>query len=141
MKAGRMNRWLLGAGALALFTAAVHLVAGGHSVAAPLLASTLDEVPRITMYGVWHLVSLVLALSGVALLLSARPQALPPARWMVAFIGVLWLGFGVVMLCVAALEAGEGWWLKLPQWLLLMPVGALALAALRQQPQTSGDAT
>ena len=138
MKGERMNRWLLSAGTLALFTAGVHLVGGGHTIAAPLLASTLAEVPRITMYGVWHLVSLVLALSGVALLLAARPRALASARWMVAFIGVLWLGFGLVMLCVAAVEAGDGWWLKLPQWLLLMPVGALALAALRR-PATSSE--
>jgi hypothetical protein len=132
-----MNRWLLSAGLLALFTAAVHVVAGGRGIAAPLLASTLAEVPRITLYGVWHLVSLVLALSGAALLLAARPRALAPARWMVAFIGALWLGFGLVLLGIAALQPGGGWWLKLPQWLLLMPVGALALAALRT-PNPSG---
>ncbi len=51
---------------------------------------------------------------------------------MVAFIGALWLGFGLVLLCIAALQPGGGWWLELPQWLLLMPVGALALAALRR---------
>lgn len=127
-----MNGKLLCAGLLALFTAAVHLVAGGRGIATPLLASTLADVPRITMYGVWHLVSLVLALSGAALLVAARPRALPAARWMVAFIGLLWLGFGLVVLGIAALQPGSGWWLKLPQWVLLMPVGALALAALRQ---------
>jgi hypothetical protein len=137
MNADRMNRWLMSAGLLALFTAAVHVVAGGRGIASPLLASTLAEVPRITLYGVWHLVSLVLALSGAALLLAARPRALPSARWMVAFIGALWLGFGLVLLAIAALQPGDGWWLKLPQWLLLMPVGALALAALRR-PHRSG---
>ena len=138
MRSARMNGKLLSAGLLALFTAAVHLVAGGRGIAAPLLESSLAEVPRITMYGVWHLVSLVLALSGAALLLAARPHALAPARWMVAFIGLLWLGFGGVVLGVAALQPGSGWWLKLLQWLLLLPVGALALAALRQ-PLPSDD--
>lgn len=137
MNPGGTNRRLLSAGLLALFTAAVHVVAGGRGIAAPLLASTLAEVPRVTLYGVWHLVSLVLALSGAALLLAARPRALAPARWMVAFIGALWLGFGLVLLGIAALQPGGGWWLKLPQWLLLMPVGALALAALRT-PNPSG---
>ncbi|WP_284619643.1 hypothetical protein [Aquabacterium humicola] len=127
-----MNRWFLSAGLLACFTALVHVFAGGPGVAEPLLRSSIDDVPRLTMYACWHLVSAALAGSGLALLAAARPAAELQARALVGFIAVLWLAFGLVILSVALQQPGAGWIWKMPQWLALMPVGLLGLAGLRR---------
>ena len=44
---------------------------------------------------------------------------------MVQFASVLWLAFGAVFVVVAATQPGSGLFLKLPQWVLLVPVGLL----------------
>lgn len=127
-----MNRWFLSAGLLACFTALVHVFAGGPSVAAPLLDSAIAEVPRLTMYACWHLVSVALAGSGLALLAAARPAAAAQSRALVGFIAALWLGFGLVILAVALQQPGSGWLWKMPQWVILLPVGLLGFAGLRR---------
>jgi hypothetical protein len=42
----------------------------------------------------------------------------------------LWCAFGVVFLAVVAIQPESGWLLKLPQWVLLLPVGLLGLWAV-----------
>lgn len=122
-----MNKPLLIAALLAAFTAAIHLFAGGANVAAPLLASSLAEEPRLTLYAVWHLVSVTLVLSAVALYVGSLHRHAAASRYLVLFISALWLCFGVVFLIVALTQPGEGLFFKLPQWVLLLPVGLLGL--------------
>ncbi|WP_266157840.1 hypothetical protein [Dyella silvatica] len=122
-----MNKPLLFSAVLAAFTAMVHVLAGGVTVAAPLLASSLDLTPKLTLYAVWHLVSATLALTSVALLIAAFPRHASSSRYLVLFISVLWLGFGGVFILIASIRPEEGLLLELPQWTLLLPVGLLAL--------------
>jgi hypothetical protein len=129
-----MNKPLLFAALLTTFIAAVHLFAGGADVAAPLLASSLEEEPRLTLYAVWHLVSLTLVLSAIALYVSALPQHAVASRYLALFISILWLGFGAVFLVVAFTQPGEGLLLKMPQWILFLPVGVLGLWGLFSRP-------
>ena len=49
-------------------------------------------------------------------------------RLMVQFAASLWLAFGAVFILVAATQPGSNLFFKLPQWILLIPVGLLALA-------------
>lgn len=122
-----MNKRLLVAAVLAAFTAVVHVIAGGADIAAPLLASTLSEEPRITLYAAWHLVSVTLVLSAAAFYMGALPRHAEASRHMVVFVSILWLCFGIVFLVVAFTQPGEGLLFKLPQWVLLLPVGVLGL--------------
>ncbi|MFC5742830.1 hypothetical protein [Dyella tabacisoli] len=122
-----MNKPLLCSALLAAFTAIVHILAGGVTVAAPLLASSLDLTPKLTLYAVWHLVSATLALTSVALLVAALPRYASASRHLALFISVLWLGFGGVFIVIASIRPEEGLLLELPQWMLLLPVGLLAL--------------
>jgi hypothetical protein len=129
-----MNKPLLIASLLTTFIAAIHLFAGGADVAAPLLASSLAEEPRFTLYAVWHLVTVTLVLSAIALYVSALPRHAAAARYLAVFISVLWLCFGLVFLVVAFTQPGEGLLFKLPQWILFIPVGAMGLwGSLRQK--------
>lgn len=122
-----MNRPLLIAALLAAFTFCVHLFAGGPDVAAPLLVSTLAAEPKLTLYAVWHMVSAALALSVIAFFVGALPRRAHAARYLVLFVSALWCAFGVVVLVVAAMQSERGWFLKLPQWIVLLPVGLLGL--------------
>jgi len=122
-----VNRPLVVAALLAAFTAAVHLFAGGPDIAAPLLASTLADEPRLTLYAVWHMATVALAISALGLFVAALPRHAAAARYMVLFISVLWCAFGGVFLAVIAIQPESDLLFKLPQWILLLPVGLLGL--------------
>jgi hypothetical protein len=121
-----MNRLLLVASLLSAATAAIHAFVGGQDTVAPLLGSSLAEEPRLTLYAVLHMATAVMGLSAVALFASAMPRYAVAGRSVVFFISVLWLLFGAVFLAVAATQPGTGLYFKLPQWVLLLPVGVLA---------------
>ena len=121
-----MNRFLLSASILATATTAIHVFAGGNEVATPLLASQLSEAPRLTLYAVWHMATVALGLSALAFFVGALPRYAASSRSMVQFASVLWLAFGAVFVIVASTQPGSGLFLKLPQWVLLLPVGLLA---------------
>lgn len=122
-----MNRLLVIAALLAAFTAAVHIFAGGLDVAAPLLTSTLSGEPKLTLYAVWHMVSVALATSAIALFIGSLPRHAKASRYLVLFVSGLWCAFGIVFLIVIAIQPEHGWLFKLPQWILLLPVGFLGL--------------
>ncbi|MDQ3486934.1 MAG: hypothetical protein M3468_04260 [Acidobacteriota bacterium] len=120
-----MNKFLLSASILAIATTAIHVFAGGNDVATPLLASQLSEEPRLTLYAVWHMATVALGLSALAFFVGAIPRYSAGSRSMIQFASVLWLAFGAVFIVVAATQPGSGLFLKLPQWVLLVPVGLL----------------
>lgn len=53
-------------------------------------------------------------------------------RLMVQFAASLWLAIGAVFILVAVTQPGSNLFFKLPQWILLIPVGLLALAGARR---------
>lgn len=122
-----MNWKLLTAALLAALTAIVHIVLGGEDTAKPLLSTNMDTTVKMTLYAVWHLVSVFLSLSAIVLFISSLPRFTLRADYLVWFITVLWGLCGMVFLIIAAAQPGEGWLLKLPQWILLFPVGLLGL--------------
>ena len=121
------NRILLAAAALAAFTATVHTVAGTLEVHAPLLTSPLPQSLSLLLYACWHLVTVTLVLSAVALAWASRNHRAPSNGALPAFIGVLWVVFGAVFVAVAVGLSGPPALLVLPQWTLLIPIGGLAL--------------
>ena len=122
-----MNKLLLSASILATATTAIHAFAGGADVATPLLASQLSEEPRLTLYAVWHMATVALGLSAVAFFVGAMPRYAAGGRSMVQFAALLWLAFGAVFIVVAATQPGSNLLFKLPQWVLLIPAGLLAM--------------
>ena len=55
---------------IAAITTLIHLQLGGQDVVAPMLQGSFDETAKITMYAVWHMVSVVLGSSAVTLLIA-----------------------------------------------------------------------
>lgn len=133
-----LNRWLLGAGAIAGFSALLHILSGGSEVAGPLVDSSLAEMPRLVLYAVWHMASIALVLSTGALVLGSLPRHRQPARYLVIFIGMLWVGFGLCFVAVALTRRGDNLFFSvLPQWTLLIPTGVLALLGANSDRSTS----
>ena len=137
-----MNKVLLSASIFAATTAAIHAFMGGQEIAVPLLNSKLPEVPRLTLYAVWHMATAALALSAIALFVGALPRFVIAGQAMVFFVSVLWLAFGAVFVAVAIFQPGEELYIKLPQWLLLLPVGLLGLYGVnKSSKENSGVAS
>ncbi|GAK84140.1 hypothetical protein JCM19238_1706 [Vibrio ponticus] len=121
-----MNIWLLSAGGLGIFTTLVHVFAGQVDPVRPFLKSTLAEVPKATLLACWHLVSVTLISCSLVILYIAWFD-LSLQYLLVQFIGWLYVLFALVFV-------GVGWYFfaykvffKLPQWILLLPIGGLAL--------------
>lgn len=120
-----MNGWLLTAGGIAAMTTCVHATAGGRSVVRPLLGSAVAAEPKRTLHVVWHMVTVDLLLSSLALLACAFMTA--PSTALVLFIAVQYVAYAAVFLIVTSAADWPRPLLRLPQWMLLLPVGILAL--------------
>lgn len=129
----RANTILTIAGYLAAFTAAVHTFASTYEVHVPLLNSTIPKALALPLYACWHLVTAALCLSAWALLRPPEPRTVESQALLASAIGILWASFGLVFVAVALLF-GESLptLLVLPQWVLLLPVGALAWCGTRK---------
>lgn len=135
------NRVLQLAAAIAAFSALLHIFMGGAEIAAPLLAAPLDSEVKLVSYAVWHMASVALSLSAIALFIGSLPKYAQDARLLVLFVSALWSGFGLCFLAVAATQDGENLFLTLAQWTLLLPVGLLGFWASyrRSQPGATRD--
>ncbi|MFF4322799.1 hypothetical protein [Streptomyces sp. NPDC001568] len=123
-----MNGWLLAAGITALGVAAVHVVGGHRDVVRPLLSCGLADEPKRVLHAVWHMVSADLALSGLALLFLSLTRGTPGTGLVAWLVAAHFIAYAAAFLVVTL---SVGWprpLLRLPQWILLLPVAVLAAA-------------
>lgn len=123
-----MNGWLLAAGITALGVAAVHIVAGHRDVVRPLLSCGLADEPKRVLHALWHMVSIDLVLSGLALLHLSLTDSTSGTGLVAWFVAAHFIAYAAAFLLVTL---SVGWprpLLRLPQWILLLPVAALAAA-------------
>ena len=123
-----MSGVLLAAAVLAALTAAIHSFVGGRDVVRPLLASSLAEEPRRTLYGCWHIVTVLLVASAAVLFYLAFADSGASRDSLARFIALIHLASGCVFVAVALSARGPRRLLRFPQWALLLPIGALAWA-------------
>jgi len=121
-----MNLWWLAAGLLCLVTAFVHTVAGHFNPVLPFLRAELDATVKATLYACWHMVTVTLVLSALALVGLGLSPGLAGASLLAAFLAGLYILYGLVFLVIGARWFRRGGLLRLPQWVLLGPVGILA---------------
>lgn len=122
-----MNRILLATSILAAFTAAVHTFIGTPEIKAPLLQSPLAPELSLLLYVCWHLATVTLILSAIGFYISARPKHAVASHYMALFISFMWIFFGLVFVVVDITYGGLAMLIKLPQWILLIPIGLLGL--------------
>lgn len=123
-----MNGWLLAAGITAVGVAAVHIVGGRRDVVHLLLSSGLADEPKRVLHAVWHMVSIDLMLSGLALLYLSLTDGTPGTGLVAWFVAAHFIAYAAAFLVVTL---SVGWprpLIRLPQWILLLPVAVLAAA-------------
>jgi hypothetical protein len=121
-----MNAWLLSAGIAALLLDLVHIFPGGREIHRPMVASHWPEPAKAVWSVVWHAVTAVMALGGLALIAAAfLPEhalalsLLPIALFLTA--AGLFIVYGLNRLGTLRI---------LPQWVAFLAISALALAGL-----------
>ncbi|BBN81483.1 hypothetical protein PA25_14680 [Pseudoalteromonas sp. A25] len=122
-----MNVWIFTAGIVCLFTALVHIFAGQVDTVRPFLKSELPDVPKITLLGCWHMVSSILVLAG-AVLTYIGWFDLTLYKNLVIGISVSFIVFSLVFIVVGGCFFKLQTFSKLPQWILLLLIGALGFA-------------
>ncbi len=115
------NYWMI-AGILCLFTAFVHLIGGQLDLVNPLLESNLTAQAKTEWLAVWHVITVILFLSAYYLIKSGLNPMKNQNSDVLQLIGILFILFSIVFI-VSSL------WMKIfaPQWILLLPIGLLAL--------------
>lgn len=123
-----MNGWLLAAGITAFGVSAAHIVGGHREIVRPLLSSGLVDEPKRVLHAVWHMVSVDLVLSGVALVYLALADGTPGTSLVAWFVAAHFIAYAAAFLIITL---SVGWpkpLLRLPQWILLLPVAQLTAA-------------
>jgi hypothetical protein len=105
----------------------VHIVIGEKEIVAPLLASDSPELVQATLHSAWHMISVVLLLSSIALFRASREEGGGPhAGTLPTYIGVQYMALALVFV-VASVVYGQ----VFIQILMLFPIGILAFWAGR----------
>lgn len=111
----------------AAFGAFLHTVFGTSEVHTPLLQSAIPREVSLLLYVCWHLITIVLIGSTIVLFLAMRAQGKNPWIGAARFVGALWFSFGLVFIAIALTFANAAMVLILGQWIILIPIGLLAL--------------
>lgn len=120
-----MNIWIFSSGLLALFTTLVHVFAGQIDPVRPFLKSKLDDIPKATLLACWHLVSVTLFVSSL-MLLYVGWYGIDSLYFLIQLLGFLYILYASVFVAVGLYFFGAKVFVKLPQWMLLLPIGLLA---------------
>lgn len=122
-----MNGWLLAAGITAFGVAAVHIAGGHRDVVRPLLSSGLADEPKRVLHAVWHMVSVDLVLSGVALVYLSLTDTTAGTGLVAWFVAAHFIAYAAVFLGITLRADWPKPLLRLPQWILLLPVALLTM--------------
>ena len=120
-----MNIWIFSSGLLALFTTLVHVFAGQIDPVRPFLKSKLGDIPKATLLACWHLVSVTLFVSSL-MLLYVGWYGIDSLYFLIQLLGFLYILYASVFVAVGLYFFGAKVFVKLPQWILLLPIGLLA---------------
>lgn len=121
-----MNVWILSAGTLGFFTALVHIFAGQVDPVRPFLKSNLTDIPKATFLACWHMISVMLVFCS-CILTYAGSLNLVNLKASIIIISISFILFAMVFIAVGWYFFGVRAFFKLPQWILLLPIGVLGL--------------
>jgi len=121
-----VNTWIFVSGIIGLFTSLVHIFAGQVDPVRPFINSNLPDVQKATLLACWHMVSVILVVSGGALAFIGWFN-LSSFQHIVVGISVTFVIFSLVFIAVGWYFFKFDSFIKLPQWTLLLPIGILGL--------------
>ena len=120
-----MNYFMSGAAALMGVTTGVHLLLGTGEIMTPILETeSIHPVIKGTTLVVWHMITLILAMSTGAIFYLAKNAN----KALAVFVMALQFGFAAIFLSVTLTMFSALF--TLPQWSAFFLTGALMCAAL-----------
>lgn len=122
-----MKKLLIIAAIINLAVAIIHTIIGESDIVTPLLATDAPDTVRWTLHSAWHMISVVLFVSSIALFyLSRKEKDDPQTKILSTYIGIQYIGLAMVFV-VTSMVYG----IFFPQIVMLAPIGILALLASR----------
>ena len=121
-----MNTYLLSAGAFGLFTTALHLFGGQITLIRPFLQNDLADDIKGCLLVCWHVVSAFLLLTACLFLYAGLHQP-PELELLLQATASFYVLFAVLFIGIGWSFFGLRTFYKLPQWILLLPIGVLGL--------------
>jgi hypothetical protein len=119
--------WLI-AGGINLFTAILHTIGGQLELVNPLMNSNLIDQKKAEWIGAWHMVTIVLFLTSYVLIKNCMGKNENRQTEIVKYIGFLYIAFSV-----PSIASSIFYKLLAPQWILLLPIGVLALYGIKNR--------
>ncbi len=123
----RINIFCLISGIVCLITAFLHLIAGQANVIQPFLKSGLLPDAKYTLLACWHMITAYLFTSGCMLIYIGITPGFKAGIVLSRFIGVQFIAFAIIFLIINFMVSSPKFFLSLPQWILLLPIGLLAI--------------
>lgn len=121
-----MNAWLLAAGTATLLLDLVHIFPGGREIHRPMVAASWPEPAKAVWSVVWHAVTAVMALGGLALIVAA---ILPDHALALAALPIgIFLSWTGLFLFYGLHRLGNLH--LLPQWVAFLVISVLGLVGL-----------
>lgn len=121
-----MNTWLLSAGAFGFFTTALHIFGGQITLIRPFLQTDLAKDIKGCLLVCWHMVSAFLLLTSCLYLYAGLNQH-PDLELLLNALSGFYILFAVLFIVIGWTFFSHRTLYKLPQWLLLLPIGVLGL--------------
>ncbi len=121
-----MNTYLLSAGAIGLLTSTAHIVGGQQTLIRPFLQSNLADDVKGCLLVCWHMISAYLLLSA-CLYLYAGFNHSPDRTLLLDALSASYILFTALFIAIGSHFFGPRTLVKLPQWILLLPIGTLGL--------------
>ena len=122
-----MKSFLFIAAIINAAVAVVHIIIGEAEILAPLLASDAPELVQATLRSAWHMISVVLLVSSIALFYAGLgDRHHPRVTELPTYIGIQYIALALVFV-VTSFVYGQFF----IQIVMLLPIGVLSLWAGR----------
>lgn len=121
-----MNTYLLSAGAIGLLTSTAHIIGGQQTLIRPFLQSDLASDVKGCLLLCWHTVSAYLLLTSCLYLYAALNQH-SELTLLLNAVSDFYILVAALFIAVGSYFFGPRTLYKLPQWVLLLPIGILGL--------------
>lgn len=127
-----LNKPLAAAGILTILYCGVHVFAGGPEIHDPALASELDPLVKGVFSVVWHAITAMMLLNGLALIWLARDKRQTGSGWLVV---AQFTAFAVLFIAYGLARFGD--LSTMPQWSGFLVISAIAAWGLRAGGQAA----
>ena len=121
------NKYLILAGILNFLTFLLHLIGGQIDLVNPMLETKLEVEKSAQLVGAWQMVSIILIATSCILLSAGFNKKFAKNTELISLIAYLNLAF-----CFPFILAGFYYQLFVPQWVLFLPIGILALMGVKK---------